>query len=165
MLDLLAQSSTYTYTTTTTSADDAAAAGVFALFAGVYMVIWLAVAVVMIVSMWKIFEKGGQEGWKSIIPFYNNYVLAEMVGKPGWWGLTPLAMLIPLVNFVAWIPVVVLMILIQIELAKSFGKEPVWALLLIFIPVVGYPMLAFSDAKYVGPGGKGGSKPTAAKTA
>jgi hypothetical protein len=36
-------------------------------------------------------------------------------------------------------------------LSKSFGKDIVMTILLIILPFVGYPMLAFGDAKYVGP--------------
>ena len=31
----------------------------------------LAVAVLGVVAMWKIFEKAGEPGWAAIIPFYN----------------------------------------------------------------------------------------------
>lgn len=159
MFDALAQT-TYTYTTTTVDGDAGGLWGL-AVFGGFFMIIWLAVAAVMIASYWKIFTKAGREGWISIIPFYNTWTLAEIVGKPGWWGLLPLLMVIPIINFIAWIPVMVVFVIIAIELAKSFGKDPVFALLLIFVSVVGYPMLAFGDAKYVGPGGKkgGASKP------
>jgi hypothetical protein len=162
MLSSLAQ--TYTYTTTTTSADEGAIAGVLALFTGVFLIVWLAVLAVIVVSMWKIFEKAGEEGWKALIPFYNGWVLAEISGKPGWWALVGLGSIIPFLGFIAGIAAFILQIIISIELAKSFGKEPVWALLLIFVPIIGFPMLAFGDAKYVGPGGKksGGTK---AKTA
>ena len=163
MLSALAQ--TYTYTTTnTTTADEGALAAFFGLFTGVMLLVWLAVVAVMVVSMWKIFEKAGEEGWKALIPFYNGWVLAEISGKPGWWALVGLGGIIPILGFVAAIAAFVLQIIISIELAKSFGKEPVWALLLIFVPIVGFPMLAFGDAKYVGPGGKksGGAKPKAA---
>lgn len=151
MLDLLAQT-TYTYTTTTVDKEAGGLLGL-AVFGGFFMVLWVAVAVIMIVSYWKIFTKAGREGWISIIPFYNTWTLAEIVGKPGWWGLLPLLMLIPIINIIAWIPVLIMFVIISIELAKSFGKDSVFAVLLILLPVVGYPMLAFSDAKYKAPTG------------
>lgn len=54
------------------SADDSTGVGV--LFAGVWLFVWLVVAVVAIVAMWKIFTKAGEAGWKSIIPIYNIYI-------------------------------------------------------------------------------------------
>ena len=59
---------TYTYTTT------AADTGFWAAFAGAMIfvaLISLAIAVVSIIGMWKMFTKAGEEGWKSIIPVYN----------------------------------------------------------------------------------------------
>ena len=32
----------------------------------------LAVTILMIVAVWKIFSKAGQAGWKSLIPFYST---------------------------------------------------------------------------------------------
>jgi hypothetical protein len=131
-------------------------AGTFAFFSGAFLLVWLVVAVIMIVSMWKIFEKAGRAGWASLIPLYNTWVLAEIAGKPGWWAL---------VFLLAWIPVLgpiaalIVSVILSIELAKSFGKEPAYAALLILLPIVGYPMLGFGDAKYVGAGGKAGTPP------
>ena len=44
----------------------------------------LAVAVLGIVAMWKIFEKAGEPGWAAIIPFYNAYVLFKITWGNGW---------------------------------------------------------------------------------
>ena len=31
----------------------------------------IALVVLVIVALWKIFEKAGEPGWKALIPFYN----------------------------------------------------------------------------------------------
>ncbi|TGJ99087.1 signal peptidase I [Leptospira semungkisensis] len=108
----------------------------------IVLIVYLAIAVLFIYSFWKIFEKAGKPGWAAIIPFYNLYVLLEVVGRPGWWLLL---YFIPCVNLVV-------AILVAIDLAKSFGKTAGYAILFIF--AVGYPILAFSDAKYAGPAAK-----------
>lgn len=44
----------------------------------------IAVTVLTIVSMWMVFAKAGQRGWKIFIPFYNTYIrfkIAHSVGK------------------------------------------------------------------------------------
>jgi hypothetical protein len=59
--------------------------------------------------------------------------------------------LIPIVNIVVGV-------LIALELAKVFGKSVVFAIFgLIIFSLIGYLILAFGDAKYVGP-----SKPATA---
>jgi hypothetical protein len=55
-------------------------------------------------------------------------------------------MLIPFVN-------VVVAIVVTVDMAKAFGKDAGYALLLIFLPFIGYPMLAFGDAEYQGGAG------------
>lgn len=162
MFAALAQT-TYTYTTTTTSADEGALAAFFALFTGVFLLIMLPVIIFYVVCLWKVFEKAGVEGWKAIIPVYNGWVMAELAGKPGWWALVGLAGIIPVLGIFASIAAFVLYILIAIEFSKSFGKDPVFALLLIFVPIIGYAILAFGNAKYVGPGGKHHAKKAPAK--
>lgn len=37
--------------------------------------------VALVIGQWKIFEKAGEEGWKSLIPFYNAYILWKIAGR------------------------------------------------------------------------------------
>lgn len=154
MLGFLAQ----TDFTTTTTVVETEPSGVMALFSGVFLLVWLVVAVVVIAGMWKIFEKAGKPGWAAIVPIYNSWVLAEICGKPGWWGLFPILSVIP---FLGYIAVIIISIYFAILLAQAFGKEPVWAVLLVLLPIVAYPMLGFGDAKYVGVPAGGGMAPPA----
>ena len=121
---------------TDNTAANAAAAGISLVF----LFIWLALIVLIIASMWKIFAKAGKPGWACLIPFYNLYVLIEIGGKPGWWLLL---YFIPIVN-------IVISILVLVGVAENFGKGAGFAIGLIFLPMIFYPILAFSDAQYVG---------------
>ena len=48
--------------------------------------------------------------------------------------------------------VFIIAIIVYIDLAKSFGKDTVWGILLVFFGIVMLPIMAFSsDIKYVGP--------------
>ncbi len=53
--------------------------------AAVFLLAIFAIAVLVIVGWWKIFEKAGEAGWKAIIPIYNVIVLLRISGKPWWW--------------------------------------------------------------------------------
>lgn len=101
----------------------------------------LALIVLMIASMWKIFTKAGKPGWACLIPIYNAYVLLQIAGKPGWW----------LVMFFIPIANIVFGIMAMIALAKCFGKGGGFVVGLILLPIVFYPMLAFGDAQYTPP--------------
>jgi hypothetical protein len=103
-------------------------------------IVVLAVAVLLIVSFWKVFTKAGQPGWGSLVPIYNLYLMCKIAGRPGWWLLL---MLIPLVNFVV-------AIVLGIDIAKNFGRGVGFGIGLAFLGPVFYPILAFSDAQYQG---------------
>jgi hypothetical protein len=118
-----------------------------AFFAGLAAGTWLLALVFGIfyaICAWKIYEKAGKPGWAAIIPIYNMIVLLEIVGKPLWWFLL---FFIPGVN-------IVVSVLVYIELAKSFGKEAAFAIGLLLLSFIFYPILAFGSARYVGPGGR-----------
>lgn len=110
---------------------------------GIFFILPLAIVVISIVSMWKVYEKAGQPGWASIIPIYNIYILIKIVGKPGIWLLF---VIIPFVNiiFAIWLTNLV---------SKSFGKDEGFTIGLIFLGFIFWPILGLGDAKYIGPYG------------
>lgn len=113
----------------------------FAGMMGVWTIVMFGFMIIMIVSFWKIFTKAGEKGWKSLIPFYNTWVLLEVSGKPGWWLFL---MFIPFVN-------IVIIILMYIALSKSFGKGIGYTLGFLFLPWLFFPMLAFGKATHAKP--------------
>ncbi len=128
--------------------------GMAVLFTGTFMIVILAIVVVMIASLWKVFTKAGQPGWAAIVPFYNLIVLCQIVGRPLWWIVL---CLIPFVNFV-------IVILVYIDLAKSFGKSTGFGLGMFFLGFIFLPILGFGSAQYVGPVA-GGAGATAVRAA
>lgn len=103
--------------------------------------IQLAVVVLIIAGIWKVFTKAGQPGWAAIVPIYNLYILLKIAGRPGWWLLL---FLIPLVNLV-------IAILVGIDVAKAFGKGVGFGLGLTFLGFIFYPILGFGSDTYQGP--------------
>jgi hypothetical protein len=94
--------------------------------------------------LWRIFTRAGKPGWAVLVPFYNTYVLLQIVGRPGWWLLL---FFVPLVN-------VVVGIVVYYDLVKAFGRGVGTLLLLLFVPFVGFPMLAFGNNSYKAPATK-----------
>jgi hypothetical protein len=109
----------------------------------IFFIFVFAVVILIIASMWTIFTKAGQPGWAAIVPIYNLVVLLKIVGKPVWWIFL---FLIPIVNYV-------FLIWTYNMLSKSFGKSEGYTVGLILLGIVFFPMLAFGDAKYLGPYG------------
>jgi len=100
----------------------------------------IAVCVLMVIANWKLFVKMGEEGWKSIIPFYNLYIMLEKAGYP---GLLVLLVLVPGFGSLA---LCVIMIMAWISLGEKFGKTTGWTVaFLVFFNMIGIPYLAWSD--------------------
>jgi hypothetical protein len=106
----------------------------------IILFIELAIFILIIAGMWKVFVKAGQPGWAAIVPIYNIIVLLQISGKPVWWILL---FLIPVVNLV-------IAILVGIAIAKNFGKSDAFGVGLGLLGFVFYPILGFGDAQYQG---------------
>ncbi|MCI8359308.1 MAG: signal peptidase I [Lachnospiraceae bacterium] len=105
-----------------------------------YMVVYLAIIVVSLVGLWKVFTKAGKPGWAAIVPFYNAYCLFEMSFGNGWLFLLAF---VPCVN-------IVVMIMCSLKLAKAFGQGTGFGLGLVFLPFIFMMILGFGDAEYIG---------------
>ena len=101
----------------------------------------LAIVLMMIASIWKVFVKAGQPGWAALVPIYNIMILLKITGKPTWWLVL---FCVPVVNFVV-------MILVVVALAKSFGKGTGFGMGMLFFGFVFYPILGFGDSAYTAP--------------
>ncbi|MBL7816757.1 MAG: signal peptidase I [Saprospiraceae bacterium] len=106
-------------------------AGAFSLF----FLFLLGLIVFMIVCMWRLYEKAGQEGWASIIPIYSTIIQLRIIEKPWWWLLL---MMIPYLGLIWHIWALNLFV-------KKFGKSEGWTVGCLFLPFIFFPMMAFSD--------------------
>lgn len=104
------------------------------------LIIALAIAGLIVASLWKVFSKAGKPGWACLVPIYNIIVLLDIAGKPAWWIIL---FFIPLANAIAGI-------LVGLAVAQRFGKGGGFGIGLALLPFIFYPILAFSDAEYQG---------------
>ena len=112
------------------------------LFTGPILLFGLAIVVVMIAGIWKLFEKAGQPGWAAIVPIYNAYVLLKIIGRPVWWLIL---FFIPIVS-------IIMAIIVAIDVAKAFGQSAAFGFFLNFLlGGIGYLILGFGNYQYVGP--------------
>lgn len=131
-------------TTSTTQATNSGLASVLIL-------VYVALLIIMLVSLIKIFTKADRKWWEAIIPIYNSYVLLKIVGRPGWWLLL---FFIPFVN-------IIIAIIVIFDLAKAFGKGAGTALGLFFLSFIFFPLMAFSESyKYKSVGNISGNTPS-----
>ena len=109
--------------------------------AGLMTLIYLALIVVVIAGLWKCFTKAGKPGWAAIVPIYNIIVMLEIAGKPIWWIIL---FFIPCVN-------IIVSLLVFIDFAKAYGKGAGFAVGLLLLGFIFFPILGFGDARYIGP--------------
>ena len=53
----------------------------------ILIIILLALVIIYLIGLWKLFKKADKNGWEAIIPFYNTYVLVEISGLNWWYFL------------------------------------------------------------------------------
>lgn len=121
----------------------------------VISVIVIICAILVLIAQIMMFKKGKKPGWAAIVPFYNQVVQCQMVGISPWWVL-----IVFVAGMLGEIPVIgsllslaasiYFMILLGVSTARAFGKSDSFAVGLILLPVVFYPILGFGKAEYVG---------------
>ena len=109
--------------------------------AGVGLIVWLAIIILILAGMWKVYTKAGEPGWAAIIPIFNMYILLKIAGRPWWWLLL---FLIPVIN-------VIVALIVSLDVAKSFGKGLGFGIGLWLLSPIFYCILGFGSAQYQGP--------------
>lgn len=110
----------------------------------VIMLVYFVCAAIVYASVWRLFEKAGLSGWKTLIPIYNIMMFLDILERPRY---ELIFLFIPIVNIVfaiIWIFV----------LSKKFGRKNGMGALLLLLPVIGYSILAFGTSEYQGLLGK-----------
>ena len=83
------------------SVDYTVSAGGLGVLFAIYMIFIIAIYVVAVIGLWKMYVKAGKPGWAAIIPGYNWWVWVEIIGRPRWWFWAFLAYIL-----LSWIPIV-----------------------------------------------------------
>ena len=118
--------------------------GWYANLPGMSALYWIILGI-SIAAMWIMFTKAHEEGWASIVPFYNMYVLFKITWGSGWLFLL---LLIPIADIVIWI-------ITMVKLAQVFGKGGGFACGLIFLNTIFECIIAFDNSiQYVGINGE-----------
>ncbi len=105
------------------------------------LIITIGFWVLGIAGRWKVFEKAGKEGWKSLIPFYSSYCLYDIALGRGWMFLLGF---IPLVN-------IGIGAYYSYSMALAFGRGLGTGILLFFFEDIMMIVLGFGDYEYQGP--------------
>ena len=140
------------------------------IFLSSFFVIYLIIFIVMllfvialcafaIICNWKLLEKAGEPGWKSLIPFYNIYTINDIAfTRPTSivffiiFCVTYVFICIPYLGaFIFAMVVGVIAAFTGYAVAKSFGRDTGMCVCAIFFSPIVFAILAFSkDIVYTG---------------
>lgn len=125
------------------------------------------IALLLLVSEWRVLEKAGEKGWKTLIPFYNIYVSHHVMGMAHIWFILEiivwtiellLEILEPIPDWLEigfGIPTAIITIISMIVhancMGKCFGKSRLYRVGLLLLPEVCLPMIAFGKSTYIKP--------------
>lgn len=107
------------------------------------MTFLLILYIILSISLYKIFEKAGVEGWKALIPGLNFVEWCKLIGRPSWWALL---LLIPIVN-------IFILAGMCVDMVRSFKKYKLWhsALAVILPPAIFFWLGFDKNEAYDGP--------------
>lgn len=108
------------------------------------LIIFLAILILVFVGMYKTFSKMGyDDAWMLIIPILNIIFMLKVADKPIWWIIL---CFIPLVGaivsiYIAW--------LVSEKVATAYGKGTGFAVGLLLLGFIFYPILGFGGEQPV----------------
>lgn len=117
--------------------------------------------VVGVVAYWRIFTKAGEAGWKSLIPFYNNYVQYKITWNTQmfWIGLIAIIVGTLLYNMDGFISIIggimclaatVISWISLHKLSLAFGHGIGFTLGLLFLNPIFILILGLGSSEYQG---------------
>lgn len=111
------------------------------------VIVVLAVVVFLVAIYWFLFEKAGEDGWKAIVPIYNEFILAKIaVNAKFAWIYLVVSLFSAFVPFVA-IAFLVLYCYTCFRISEHFGKDMGFKILacIPFVNIFCFAHLAFNE--------------------
>lgn len=151
------------------NSSDAAIITIIVIVVLVMLFIASIVKIFEIIYTWKLFKKAGKGGWESLIPFYNKWVLVEISESNWWWFLllvipnfvsvsvditeeivesTSTLVGLAVVSIAVAVCGILSTLVVGTNIAKKFNKSTGFGVLIALIPIIGIPIIAFSNDKY-----------------
>lgn len=151
--------------------ETAAAMGLLGLVMS-FMMGWAVWYFLTLVARWKVFDKAGIEGWKSLIPIYSDYCTYRISWQTKFYWILMAATIVSgivssrisgyaengdtvpailnALSTVLGLAVMVINLLMNIKLSEKFGHGILFGLGLIFLTPVFTMILGFGSSDYLG---------------
>lgn len=131
-----------------------------------YIILIIAWYVLFVIGAWKMFEKAGEAGWKSIIPFYNMYIAFKFSWQTTYfWVWLVLSLISGFLSYSLYfngtaynnilysvLQLVTLFITVTLayHISLSFGHGFWYALGLTFFSFIFTMIIGYGSSRYVG---------------
>ena len=151
--------------------EETAAMGILGLVMSL-MTVWAIWYVLVLIVRWKVFDKAGIAGWKSLIPIYSDFCTYKIAWSTTFfWILLAAGMvsgfitgrissitesgdtvpvLLSLLSTAAGMAVTIINLIMNIKLSERFGHGVLFGLGLTFLTPVFTMILAFGSSDYCG---------------
>lgn len=142
------------------------AGGILGAGLTVILIIALVWYVFQVIAYWKIFDKFGEPGWKSIIPIYNTYirfkatwnakmfvlliVLCVFAGMGSVGEGTAIGLIFAILSLIAAIAILVILVMADYKLSKAFGHGAGFTVGLVLFDPIFKLILGFGGSRYIG---------------
>ena len=106
-----------------------------------WLIFLIVIQLVHGLGTWKLYKKAGYKAIESFVPIYNAIVLMKIINRPAWWVAL---LFFPVIN-------VIMLIVIWVETARSFGKNNYIDTILSVLTLgfYNYYLNYFSDVKHI----------------
>ena len=112
-----------------------------------YLILWIVLGIILLilllivlVSISKVLKKANRSPLTGFIPIYNLIPLLEITNMSK-------SLFVPLIIPIVNIP---FLLMLDLELAKLFKKDKKFGILLLVLPFIFFPILAFGKSEYIG---------------
>ncbi len=108
-----------------------------------FLIFFLAAYLLLSTSLFFLFPKAGEEGWKGLVPGYNFVIWCQLIGRKGWHAAW---LLLPIVNIFIYAGM-------AIDMVRSFQKYSFWhsVLAVLFTPFFFFYLAFSKEEAYDGP--------------
>lgn len=143
------------------------AIGYLLVLGGIYVAVALVWWILQIIANWRIFTKAGEAGWKSLIPFYGDYISYRIAWQTSYfWIALILSLIISIITqiigpdggnflttallFLLRLGSLIVSVMYSVKLSRAFGHGIGFAIGLIFLQPIFMLVLGFSGDRYYG---------------
>lgn len=129
-----------------------------------YVITCLICYVISALGLGKMFEKGGEPGWKAWIPCYNGYITYKLTwNKNVFWlvligavllsiiaayNTLNVSVIMTVIQVILWIALLILQITASYKISKAYGHGIGYTIGLIFLPIIFYLIIGFGSSEY-----------------